>query len=848
MPLKVIGPRQWTLDTSADLLNQQSQPLVDAVQQQQQQIGQSQPQPSLESSIPSLEVLVGGGSQPQPSPAPSGLPQPQQGDFLSGIPSMDDLLKPLGLDSASRQAQQQQVTTPGIAPTRPTAASGTPAPMPQASASGAEYGPPAGSDSGVIEGADRPSRIASAYRYARAAEARTGVPAEVNLAFAVHESGLEDRYGPGNSFHGRHAVEGEDGTPITDWGYDANGNRVDYPTRLKSYKDASGSFNDFADLIASSPRYRPALDRYRQTGDKAQLVRDIWAAGYGESKTGPDETVDIMDRQVSPLAGQAPQPAPQRPQPATGAPQAMPSAAGEDLTPDQAALDDPDKWALCGPVAAVAMARARGGNWTVAQAKQYAVANGLWNADQGMGGLAAEAKLLNGMGVPASARGVDWNAITSDVQGGNPVTLSTTWVPGGHYVVLEKYDPQTGRFYVGGTGNTLKVTTGRSKWMTIGEMQQLGGIQGALHFDNPASPTPSVAATSPTAGSTPADSSSSAPATPSPTRTGVAGVVPDLNQGTGTQAALSFPMDTPPDGSGYQQPPEVLDRSQAQPSVEDAQRNGRTLIQGIAPDLAQGQGVQRAMTFPEQTPPPSSYNDPTDGGTQTQPLPTPVTSSYNDPTDQGTIAQPLPPQQLAYPSPADDHGVPENWLESARVSPVYKMVMKWKVALPLHPEYRTLPMVWYVPPLSPITGAANAGQMGINGEIPDVNQLRIPVKYLANLLTAGDTVPVVRALERMLAMRAHQRSKHVDGVPNTAALQQVDLSEAEVEDMYQLMAIANYEDRFVIPSTHREYAENAFDVRGGCGFSFGNGCSEGSSDTSLFGGGGRRTIPIKAEV
>ena len=54
------------------------------------------------------------------------------------------------------------------------------------------------------------------------------------------------------------------------------------------------------------------------------------------------------------------------------------------------------------------------------------------------------------------------------------------------------------------------------------------------------------------------------------------------------------------------------------------------------------------------------------------------------------------------------------------------------------------------------------------------------------------------------------------------------LSEAQVEEMYQVMAIANYEDRFVIPSTHREYAENAFNMRGGCGFSFGNGCSEGS--------------------
>jgi nitrate reductase beta subunit len=157
-------------------------------------------------------------------------------------------------------------------------------------------------------------------------------------------------------------------------------------------------------------------------------------------------------------------------------------------------------------------------------------------------------------------------------------------------------------------------------------------------------------------------------------------------------------------------------------------------------------------------------------------------------------------------------------------------------------------MVWYVPPLSPITAAANAGHVGRNGAIPDVNQLRIPVKYLANLLTAGDTVPVVRALERMLAMRAYQREKHVDGRINAAALQQVGVSQAEVEEMYRLMAIANYEDRFVIPSSHREYAENTFDMRGGCGFSFGNGCSDGTSDVSLFGGSRRRTIPIKAEI
>ena len=209
---------------------------------------------------------------------------------------------------------------------------------------------------------------------------------------------------------------------------------------------------------------------------------------------------------------------------------------------------------------------------------------------------------------------------------------------------------------------------------------------------------------------------------------------------------------------------------------------------------------------------------------------------FLDPHDPAVIAQ------------ARADGIPDAWMEAARRSPVYKMAVECKVALPLHPEYRTLPMVWYVPPLSPISSAANAGHLGANGEIPDVSQLRIPVKYLANMLTAGDTAPVVRSLERMLAMRAYQRSRHVEKRENLQVLEQVGLSRAQVEDMYQIMAIANYEDRFVIPSTHREYAENAFNVRGGCGFSFGNGCSDGVSDVSLFGVEKKRTIPIKAEI
>ena len=191
-------------------------------------------------------------------------------------------------------------------------------------------------------------------------------------------------------------------------------------------------------------------------------------------------------------------------------------------------------------------------------------------------------------------------------------------------------------------------------------------------------------------------------------------------------------------------------------------------------------------------------------------------------------------------------GVPQAWIDSAAQSPVYKMAIDWKIAFPLHPEYRTLPMVWYVPPLSPINTALDKGQMGMKGLLPDVESLRIPVKYLANLLTAGDEKPVHSALERMLAMRAFMRGRHVDKVDNQDVLNQVGLSLHQVEDMYRYLAIANYEDRFVIPTTHREYAENAFDMKGSCGFSFGNGCSDGDSGTSLFGRkNGERVIPIQ---
>jgi ethylbenzene hydroxylase subunit beta/complex iron-sulfur molybdoenzyme family reductase subunit beta len=63
-------------------------------------------------------------------------------------------------------------------------------------------------------------------------------------------------------------------------------------------------------------------------------------------------------------------------------------------------------------------------------------------------------------------------------------------------------------------------------------------------------------------------------------------------------------------------------------------------------------------------------------------------------------------------------------------SAVHKLVQKWKVALPLHPEFGTHPNVYYVPPLSPAP-LREDGSFDESGE-------RIPKAYLERLF--GPTV------------------------------------------------------------------------------------------------------------
>ena len=175
--------------------------------------------------------------------------------------------------------------------------------------------------------------------------------------------------------------------------------------------------------------------------------------------------------------------------------------------------------------------------------------------------------------------------------------------------------------------------------------------------------------------------------------------------------------------------------------------------------------------------------------------------------------------------------VPQSWIDAAQKSPVYKMTKEWKIAFPIHPEYRTLPMMWYVPPLSPVQSQIDKGNLETdnNGVLPTANSLRLPARYLANMFTAGDEKPILSSITKLLAMRAHQRDKATKEGNGKNALSAAGLSPEQAEEMYRYLGIANYEDRFVIPSSHEEIRnEDPYGFQGVNGFTGGNSSSHGS--------------------
>ena len=171
-------------------------------------------------------------------------------------------------------------------------------------------------------------------------------------------------------------------------------------------------------------------------------------------------------------------------------------------------------------------------------------------------------------------------------------------------------------------------------------------------------------------------------------------------------------------------------------------------------------------------------------------------------------------------------GIADDWIEAARRSPVYALAKRFRVALPLHPEYRTLPMVWYVPPLSPVESLMEQTldpEAGPDDVFGTIEELRIPVDYLASFLSAGDPEPVRASLRRLMTMRAYMRAKQLHGEAEAEVAEAAGMSVEDLEDMYQQVAIADYDDRYVLPKRHGEVSASAFADQGSCGIDFAEG-------------------------
>ncbi|OYN95427.1 nitrate reductase subunit beta [Enemella evansiae] len=196
---------------------------------------------------------------------------------------------------------------------------------------------------------------------------------------------------------------------------------------------------------------------------------------------------------------------------------------------------------------------------------------------------------------------------------------------------------------------------------------------------------------------------------------------------------------------------------------------------------------------------------------------------------------------------ARQQGIPEDWLEAARRSPVYALAKKHQVALPLHPEYRTMPMVWYIPPLSPVVDLLSA--QGHDAEEPGtlfgaIDALRIPAEYLAELFTAGDVDEVDRVLKVLAGMRSYMRGITLGGAGDESVAELIGYTGDELQQLYRLLAIAKYDERYVIPKAHVEQAHDLEEL--GCSLDLDGG--PGMYETSAFGEMSGRPTPVAVET
>ncbi|MBT3783658.1 4Fe-4S dicluster domain-containing protein, partial [bacterium] len=207
------------------------------------------------------------------------------------------------------------------------------------------------------------------------------------------------------------------------------------------------------------------------------------------------------------------------------------------------------------------------------------------------------------------------------------------------------------------------------------------------------------------------------------------------------------------------------------------------------------------------------------------------------------LVDPNDPEVIAA---AKNNGVADSTIKAAQKSPVFKFVKEWGLALPLHAEFRTLPMLFYVPPLLPVMASVGKQDTQQSNKMHNIakhwddnwlydtsteelwgsiEQSRFPMKYMASLFGAGDESKVIDRIKKLMAVRIFRRWKTVGDITEEkvkTVLKDTGLTEASADAIYYLTSLAKFDDRFVIPPAHREQAmemlEFTGDKKGSTGF------------------------------
>jgi nitrate reductase beta subunit len=159
---------------------------------------------------------------------------------------------------------------------------------------------------------------------------------------------------------------------------------------------------------------------------------------------------------------------------------------------------------------------------------------------------------------------------------------------------------------------------------------------------------------------------------------------------------------------------------------------------------------------------------------------------------------------------AGEDGVHWKIIEAAQKSPVYRYVKEWKLALPLHPEFRTIPMLFYVPPLLPVMAFMKENRYKLPSDLfGSLENARIPIQYLAALLAAGNEEIVTAAYKKLLALRIYKRAESVGDIGKgeaEKAMKEAEVTPEALENIYRMTSLATFEERFVVPPFRRETA------------------------------------------